>query len=73
MIGKPIEIKDTIEELKKTNATREEAKLVLTNVVQKELFKLRINAEIFHFTQKMEKISPKKSLIFHSTCTQFRN
>ena len=48
VIGKPIEIKETIEKLKKTNATREEAKLILTNVVQKELFKLRITAEIFH-------------------------
>jgi len=48
VIGKPIPINDTIEELKRNNATKEEAKLALTNVVQKELFKLRITAEIFH-------------------------
>ena len=47
-IGKPISIKETLVELQEKNATKEEARLALTNVVQKELFKLRSTAEIFH-------------------------
>ena len=48
VIGKPISLKEALTELQEKNATKEEARLVLTNVVQKELFKLRITAEIFH-------------------------
>ena len=48
VIGQPIDLADTLKELKDKKASEEEARLALTNVVQESLFKLRITAEIFH-------------------------
>ena len=48
VIGKPIDMTKTLEELKHNQATDEEKRLVLTNLVQKSLHKLRITAEIYH-------------------------
>ena len=48
VIGNPIPLKETLEELKARNANEEETRLVLTNLVQEALFKLRITAEIYH-------------------------
>ena len=48
VIGKPIEVAKTLEELQKRHATDEEKRLVLTNVVQNALHQLRITAGIYH-------------------------
>ena len=48
VIGKPLDLTKTIQDLENRNANSEESRLIITNQVQKELFKLRITAEIFH-------------------------
>ena len=48
VIGKPIDLNDTLEELKTRQASDEEKRLVLTNVVQNALHQLRITAGIYH-------------------------
>jgi len=48
LVGQPIDLKDTLEELRKSNASAEDMRTAVTNLIQKQLYKLRINAEIFH-------------------------
>lgn len=48
VIGEPIQLEQTLQELRDSNANDVETRLALTNLVQKTLFKLRVTAEIFH-------------------------
>ena len=48
VIGKPIDLNDTLEDLKSRQASDEEKRLVLTNVVQNALHELRITTGIYH-------------------------
>ena len=48
IVGRPIKIEETLEELNKSNATALEKRLVITNLIQKQLYSLKITAEIYH-------------------------
>ena len=48
IVGHPIKIEETLEELNKSNATALEKRLVITNLIQKQLYSLKITAEIYH-------------------------
>ena len=48
LVGKPIHIKDTLEQLRKKNASDEEVRKTLTDIIERHLKALRINTEIYH-------------------------
>lgn len=48
LVGKPIIVKDTIEQLRRKNASDEEIRKTLTDLIERNLKDLRINAEIYH-------------------------
>ena len=48
VVGKPIFLTATLNELKNKMASEEETRLAISNLIQESLFKLRITAEIFH-------------------------
>ena len=47
-VGKPIIVKDTIEQLRRKNASDEEMRKTLTDLIERNLKALRTNAEIYH-------------------------
>ena len=48
VVGSPINVQETLDQLKKTNASALECRLKLTNLIQNKLYALRISAEIYH-------------------------
>ena len=48
LIGKPIPVKEIVQRLRKASASEEEMRKTLTDVVEKHLKGLRIEAEIYH-------------------------
>merc|ERR1712080_746014 len=48
LVGKPIIVKHIIEQLRKRNASDMEVRKTLTDLIEKQLKGLRINAEIYH-------------------------
>ena len=48
VVGPPINVQDTLDELKTTDASALDMRLALTNLIQKQLYKLKITAEIYH-------------------------
>ena len=52
LIGKPIPVKETVDYLKNKNASEEEMRKTLTDLIEKHLKSLRINAEIYHAKRK---------------------
>ena len=48
LVGKPIPVMDTLERLREKQASDEEKRKTLTDLIEKHLKGLRINAEIYH-------------------------
>ena len=48
VVGNPIQLEPILDELRKRNASLEEQRRVVTDVVQKQLYKLRVISEVLH-------------------------
>jgi len=48
IVGTPIKLEETLQDLKNSNASPLEMRLKITELIQKQLFSLRTTAEIYH-------------------------
>merc|ERR1712218_546838 len=48
LVGKPIPVENTLKKLREKNASDEEVRKTLTDIIERHLKALRINTEIYH-------------------------